>query len=268
MSQQPPPLPPDDGNTPPQGPTGFAQALNAQADDDGDGKKGRDGGKPRDAAELNLRETLAEGAKKNSTGGRLPLGKIDLEDLDRVTNLCVRSRDFQSKWGPGGSRPDYNVWIVHGPEHSGKLTTAIRLALDLLNCAPEDEKVYAYRRPRTDSLPLIDFARDSELKKKRAYLLEDAFDRNVDLQELTSPWLEALDRVLKDNESYLILTTEWSLQELERASTSERFPRFPWTCTKCSKNTCAASPSTVKGWMFWRAWWRPPAKGGSWSSLT
>jgi hypothetical protein len=209
MSQEIPPA----GDSLPQGPAATAQG---QAENDGNGKKGRDaGGEPRDPAKL-VREALSGKGKESSATGRLPLGKIDLVDLERVADLCVRSSDFQSKWGPEGSRPDYNVWIVHGPEHSGKLTTAIRLALDLLGCDPEDEKVYAYRRARTDSLPLIDFARDPELKEKKgAYVLEDTFDRNVDIQELTSPWLEALNRVLEDNKSYLILTTEWNLQELE-----------------------------------------------------
>ncbi len=94
----------------------------------------------------------------------------------------------------------------------------MKLALDLLNRDPEDEKIYFYSRAATDSLPLMGLASSKKLENRTACILEDAFDRNVTLEELTSPWLDSLDRTLKNKSSFLILTTRRSLQDLEPLS--------------------------------------------------
>jgi len=125
-------------------PPPFAHAGNEEqkieAPSPGEGQKKT----PRDSANRNLKETIEKGSSKESGSGRLPLGKFDPQDLQRVRDLFVPSSDYRNKVRSGSNPPDYNVWIVYGPEYAGKLTTAMNLALDLLRCEPKDEKVYCY----------------------------------------------------------------------------------------------------------------------------
>jgi hypothetical protein len=168
-----------------------------------------------------LNEILQAKPTKRSDPEAPPVTRVDRPDLERVRELFVASPDYRRKCERGGADQDQRVWIVHGPQHAGKLTMAVRLALALedsratvKNALPA---IFNYRRPRNDVKPLIDFMRSEQLTAG-TYLIEDAFDRNIDLQELASLALDGLDRVLRDKRSYLILTTELKAKDLEVSS--------------------------------------------------
>jgi hypothetical protein len=177
-----------------------------------EGEQAREAGQEK-KLDVNEASNREKGKKEKESGPDIPRpSRIDPIDLRRVSELFVPSEDFRNRLAPGSNRPDYNIWIVYGPEHAGKLTTAMKLALELLRCKPEDGKVYYYLRTLIGSSPLVGLVRE---EKGRAYLLEDAFERNIGLRELTSLWLDPLDRKLKEEQSFLILTTEWELKDLE-----------------------------------------------------
>ncbi len=172
-----------------------------------------------DAGQLN--EILQGKPTKRSDPEAPPVTRVDRPDLERVRELFVASPDYRRKCGHGGPNQDQSVWIVHGPQHSGKFTTAVRLALALEDARATAKNalpaIFNYRRPRNDVKPLVDFMRIDQLTAG-TYVIEDAFDRNIDLQELASLALDGLDRVLRDKRSYLILTTELKAKDLEVSS--------------------------------------------------
>jgi hypothetical protein len=203
----------DQGESTPESQTTDDEQLEEKAGSKKDEKSSQEEDKERkkDGNESDdIREAIKKEGRKESASGEPRPGRIDPQDLRRISDLFVPSTDFFHRLE---NRPDYNVLIVHGPEHAGKLTTAMKLALELLHCEPEAGKIYCYRRSLADSSTLIDLVKNKE--KGRAYLLEDALEHAVGLRELTSPRLDALDRALKDRDSYLILTTEWKLRDLE-----------------------------------------------------
>jgi hypothetical protein len=160
--------------------------------------------------------------KEGRSGDILPLVEVYSQELERVQELFIPSRDYEAKRKTSRGHPVYRIWVVYGPEHSGKLTTAIKLALDLSTGAKEPSKIYCCGRMLPSSFSLIDLAHGNNDEEEenwiKAYILEDAFERNIRLEELVAPWLEPLNRELEDHKSFLVLTTKWDEKDLERLS--------------------------------------------------
>jgi len=105
--------------------------------------------------------------------------------------------------------------IVYGEEHAGKFTCAVHLGLDLFGEGQISQPKFSiYKRTPRDIRLLIDFAQDPSLAEDTVYIVEDAFESGVDLVELSSPYLSAINAALEDKNAYLILTTTYQTEQL------------------------------------------------------
>ncbi len=140
---------------------------------------------------------------------------VRFERLRRIQELFVASPDYRSKKRTGFGDYEGRVFIVYGPEHAGKLTSALHLGLDLHGGDTEAVRVHVYRNQPYHMVTLFDLLDGRRLEEPAVHVFEDAFDNEVIDQAVIAASLESLNSLLEDTESYLILTTESRPEDLE-----------------------------------------------------
>ena len=146
---------------------------------------------------------------------RLPLVELRPDIWRKVKAVFVPSQDYQDIRDRGVRTHEDRVFIVYGEEHAGKFTCAVHLGLDLLGEGQISQPKFSiYKRTPRDIRLLVDFAQEPNLTEDTIYIIEDAFESGVDLIELSSPYLSAINTTLEGKKAYLILTTTYQTEQL------------------------------------------------------
>jgi hypothetical protein len=131
--------------------------------------------------------------------------------LERVRKVFVEPLGYQAS--KQANIIENHLFIIHGGEHSGKLTCALRLAQDLLANQPEPN-VYCYFPRVEEHLSLRSLVREKYVKSHAAYVIEDAFSTSIWNEDFAPQYVEILNEALRDKKSYLLLTAERQAREL------------------------------------------------------
>lgn len=99
------------------------------------------------------------------------------------------------------------IAVVHGAEHAGKLTCALKVAMEMLELDTA-LKVVLCRMRSEETLALAEVIRSEPLAAHAVIVIEDAFATGVELRELEAVAVGELARALHDKTSRLVLTTE------------------------------------------------------------
>lgn len=101
------------------------------------------------------------------------------------------------------------VFLITGPQRCGKLTCAFHLAITLLNLSLKEytEQIKLYQRTEQETRTLIDFVQLKEVAHESVYIVQDAFDKGVLLEELEGAYHKVLSDELKNKNSFLIITS-------------------------------------------------------------
>ena len=127
-------------------------------------------------------------------------------EFDPLPMITARRVDSVWKAPAGFAEPaarDAHVVLVHGNDHAGKFTAAVRLAFD----TDPSREVRTYRRRPGDPLSLLEVVESGRWPPRSFVILRDGFEKGVSLRQLDEE-LEQLTNALADLESTLIITTE------------------------------------------------------------
>jgi len=162
-------------------------------------------------------QLIVEPERKTIATDRLPLVAVKPEEWKKVKAVFVPSPDYDEKLRSGfGTHEQRHVFIAYGPERAGKFACAVHLGLDLLGEGQTSQpKFSVYNRTVRDTRMLIDFAQEPELAEDTVYIIEDAFENGVRLEELSAPYLAAINASLENRRAYLILTTTYEAGQLD-----------------------------------------------------
>jgi len=105
-----------------------------------------------------------------------------------------------------------HVLVVHGLEHAGKLATSVAIAARLLSGSGEVPLIY--RRKSHEANSLLEVVQSKDWVGQSVVILEDALEKGVALNELAVVELDQLSEALRNEESFLIVTTELALKAL------------------------------------------------------
>ncbi len=147
-------------------------------------------------------------------------GPVDRAVLDHAVAIFQAPAGFQ-KALPTTLEPSHpRVFLVHGPDHSGKWTCALKLAQHLLTLLPVGEQgapvtVQQYLRPDHSELSLAEAIATPKLPHHAVVLLRDCFERNVRAEELEAGRIADLRKSLADARSLLVLTGDLTAGQLQ-----------------------------------------------------
>jgi len=96
------------------------------------------------------------------------------------------------------------IFVVHGPQLSGKLTTCLHLAM-MLREKERARKILFYRHPLEGSIPLVHHAQTISLPENAVLIPEKSLEDEVGGVDR---WDLSLHSILEERKSYLLLRTE------------------------------------------------------------
>lgn len=164
--------------------------------------------------------------KKTETT-ELVLHEITSDLRSKVRAVYVPSKDYENALKrlilPEKADAE-RILIIFGPDHSGKFASAICFGIDLQQADEVvQRKIIDYRRSRQDYRPLVDvFYSDETYKQISAdhspqpsvFIIRDAFENGVSISDLGQNESLAIQRKLREHQSYLILTTDCEEEKL------------------------------------------------------
>jgi len=112
------------------------------------------------------------------------------------------------------------VLLIHGPSHAGKFATAAAIAARLLSGSRG--LVLTYGRKPLEPSSLLEVAQSKDWHRNSVVILENAFAKNVEPDDLAFGSLDLLSDVLERKVSFLIVTTDLSSAGVEPVAAPKR----------------------------------------------
>jgi hypothetical protein len=139
-------------------------------------------------------------------GDRPHFASIGARSLIRMRKVWDTSNDFEALHLDATDDP--RVFIVHGDDHTGKLTATVNLCFRLAGERYPKDGIYLYRRRSIEPFSLLEVVESSYWPPGAFVIIRDAFDKSISLGELDATDLDHLTEVLQDKNSFLLITTE------------------------------------------------------------
>jgi hypothetical protein len=149
-------------------------------------------------------------------GDRPHFALIGWRSIDRMKEVFVPPQDFDSL--KVGTSDNARVFLVQGNGHAGKLTAAVNLCYRLAGDKFPQGGIWTYRRRPVEPFTLLEAVESSfwpALKEAdRAWpsdtfvIIRDAFEKSILTEELNEAEVDQLTTALREQKSFLLLTTE------------------------------------------------------------
>jgi hypothetical protein len=154
-------------------------------------------------------------ARTGEASAKPRMNEIRAEELKWYKSVFVEPKGYLQP-STKALGPKDHILLVHGANGAGKLTCAVNLAFCLLRATTSEAPIVLYERRAEEKKVLLSAIQELALKGPAVVILEDAFDKNISLLELSRPGVTDLRRALRVGKLYLILTTEKEEGELLR----------------------------------------------------
>ncbi len=172
--------------------------------------------------EADFRGTEAEDADDEfPSGGMVDDGRffapIALSTLVKLHSVYTHPLGLKRLLKAPDGLADRPLWVVCGPENSGKLSCAIQIGLLHRRQQWRKGSFRVYRRIGQEVASLLEAVENDGWPKDCVIILEDAFEKGVSLQEIEPENYAQISVVLEEKGCLLILTSELPSARLRRS---------------------------------------------------
>lgn len=157
--------------------------------------------------DLVLQELVSQRREQRvSEDGHIALSEILVEERRWVQRAFVKPHHYYEQW-QHEQEVGARTFVVCGPEHAGKYIGALHLGMDLLTkTGHSDLQLFLFEPSKSDIRSLPTFARHARLGKNTVYIVRDALENGVQINDLCQPLLQTVNMALEEAGNYLILT--------------------------------------------------------------
>lgn len=152
------------------------------------------------------KETTEEG--KRDEDRRFNFQKVPSTLREKIGSVFVPPpgyNQFVNNILQKGTFDEERITIVHGPEHAGKFTCAVKLVSDLFG---DEKPIQLYVWTERDRISLLHLVNYAEIEENTVIIWQDLADNDPGLLDFSTAYLSVLNRWLHDNNLHLILTME------------------------------------------------------------